>query len=138
MGTDQQAALQIQQAVASFQDGQFQALFAAVVGDLSTATTAAAESAATGSAGSVAIVNPNTSPGTKNNPGSGVFFNPASFGPSNATTNVFAVVGPTASAGSTTNGKTAANAGSTTNGKTASAGGTTMGKTAANAVSATR
>jgi hypothetical protein len=137
MGTDQQAALQIQQAVASFQDGQFQALFAAVVGDLSTATTAAAESAATGSAGSVAIVNPNTSPGTKNNPGSGVFFNPASFGPSNATTNVFAVVGPTASAGSTTNGKTAS-AGGTTMGKTASAGGTTMGKTAANAVSATR
>jgi hypothetical protein len=137
MGTDQQAALQIQQAVASFQDGQFQALFAAVVGDLSTATTAAAESAATGSAGSVAIVNPNTSPGTKNNPGSGVFFNPASFGPSNATTNVFAVAGPTASAGSTTKGKTAS-AGGTTMGKTASAGGTTMGKTAANAVSATR
>ena len=43
LGVDQNAALQIQQAVASFQDGQFQALFAAVVGDLSTAATAAAE-----------------------------------------------------------------------------------------------
>jgi hypothetical protein len=126
LSTDQQAALQIQQAVASFQDGQFQALFAAVVGDLSTAATAAAESAATGSAGSVAIVNPNPSVGSKFNPGSGVFFNPAAFGPSSAAPNVFAVAGPTVSAGSTTKGKTA------------SAGGTTMGKTAANAVSATR
>ena len=43
MSIDQQAALQIQQSVASFPDGQFQALFAAVVGDLSTAATAAAE-----------------------------------------------------------------------------------------------
>jgi hypothetical protein len=118
--------LQIQQAVASFQDGQFQAVFAVVVGDLSTAATAAAESAATGSAGSVVIVNPNTSLGNKLNPGSGVFFNPATFGPSSATPNVFAVAGPTVSAGSTTKGKTA------------SAGSTTMGKTAANAVSATR
>jgi hypothetical protein len=114
LSIDQQAALQIQQAVANFQDGQFQALFSAVVGDLSTAATAAAESAATGSAGSVVIVNPNRSPGTKFNPGSGVFFNPASFGPSNTTTNLLAVAGPTGSAGSTTNGKTAANAVSAT------------------------
>jgi hypothetical protein len=59
---DQQAALLIQQAVASFQDGQFQASFAAVAGDLSTAATAAATSFATGSAGSVVVTNPNTSP----------------------------------------------------------------------------
>jgi hypothetical protein len=126
LSTDQQAALQIQQTVASFPDGQFQALFAVVVGDLSTATTAAAESAATGSAGSVVIVNPNPSPGNKLNPGSGVFFNPATFGPSSAAPSVFAVAGPTVSAGSTTKGKTT------------SAASTTMGKTAANAVSATR
>jgi hypothetical protein len=114
MGTDQHAALQIQQAVASFQDGQFQSLFAAVVGDLSTAATAAAESAATGSAGSVVIINPNRSPGTKNNPGNGVFFNPATFVPSVArtsvaTTSVFAVAHSTASASSKTSGNTAAN-----------------------------
>ena len=36
---DQQAAQVIQQAVAGFQDGQFQASFAAVAGDLSTAAT---------------------------------------------------------------------------------------------------
>ncbi len=59
---DQQAALLIQQAVASFQEGQFQASFAAVAGDLSTAATAAATASATSSAGSVVAVNPNTSP----------------------------------------------------------------------------
>jgi hypothetical protein len=59
---DQQAAQVIQQAVAGFQDGQFQASFAAVAGDLSTAATAAATASATSSAGSVVIVNPNTSP----------------------------------------------------------------------------
>ena len=59
---DQQAAQMIQQAVAGFQDGQFQASFAAVAGDLSTAATAAATASATSSAGSVVIVNPNTSP----------------------------------------------------------------------------
>jgi hypothetical protein len=58
-GVDQQAALLIQEAVASFQDGQFQASFAAVAGDLSTAATAAASESATGSAGSVVITNPN-------------------------------------------------------------------------------
>jgi hypothetical protein len=65
LSVDQKAALEIQQAAASFEDGQFQSLFAAVVGDLSTAATAAAESAATSSVGSVIIVNPNSSPGTK-------------------------------------------------------------------------
>jgi hypothetical protein len=59
---DQKAALLIQQAVASFQDGQFQASFAAVAGDLSTAATAAATASATGSVGSVVVTNPNTSP----------------------------------------------------------------------------
>jgi hypothetical protein len=60
---DQQAALVIQQAVAGFQDGPFQAAFAAVAGDLSTAATAAALSFATTGFGSVVITNPNTSPG---------------------------------------------------------------------------
>src|SRR5450631_143082 len=56
---DQQAGQLIQQAVASFQDGQFQASFAAVAGDLSTAATEAATAFATSSAGSVVIVHPN-------------------------------------------------------------------------------
>ena len=43
---DQQAALLIQQAVASFEDGEFQNAFAAVAGDLSTAATAAATASA--------------------------------------------------------------------------------------------
>jgi hypothetical protein len=60
---DQQAALLIQQAVAGFQDGEFQSAFAAVAGDLSTAAVAAATSAATGSVGSVVVTNPNTSGG---------------------------------------------------------------------------
>jgi hypothetical protein len=68
---DQQAGLQIQQAVASYRDGQFQASFAAVAGDLSTAATAAAEASADGSAGSVVIVNPNQSLRTTTNPGNG-------------------------------------------------------------------
>jgi hypothetical protein len=90
LGVDQNAALQIQQAVASFQDGQFQALFAAVVGDLSTAATAAAESAATTSVGSVIITNPNSSPGTKTTPGGGGSLAPVVIG----TTGVFAVSSP--------------------------------------------
>jgi hypothetical protein len=49
-----------QQAVAGFEDGQFPAPFAAV-GDLSAAVTDAAISAATDSAGSVVIINPNRS-----------------------------------------------------------------------------
>jgi len=68
---DQQAALLIQQAAASFQDGQFQAAFAAVAGDLSTAATTAALSASAASVGSVIVVNPNTSPGTATTPGGG-------------------------------------------------------------------
>jgi hypothetical protein len=60
---DQQAAQLIQQAVASFDDGEFQASFAAVAGDLSTAATAAATSFATSSVGSVVVTNPNTSNG---------------------------------------------------------------------------
>ena len=59
---DQQAAQLIQQAVAGFQDGQFQAAFAAVAGDLSTAATEAATAFATSSVGSVIVINPNGSP----------------------------------------------------------------------------
>jgi len=58
---DQQAAQFIQQAVAGFQDGQFQAAFAAVAGDLSTAATEAAAASATSSVGSVVIINPSSS-----------------------------------------------------------------------------
>jgi hypothetical protein len=68
---DQHAALLIQQAVAGFEDGEFQNAFAAVAGDLSTAATEAAFSSATSSVGSVIIVNPNKSPGTFKNPGGG-------------------------------------------------------------------
>jgi hypothetical protein len=68
---DQKAALLIQQAVASYQDGQFQASFAAVAGDLSTAATAAATAFASSSVGSVVVTNPNTSSGLVTNPGSG-------------------------------------------------------------------
>jgi hypothetical protein len=68
---DQQAAQMIQQAVASFQDGRFQASFAAVAGDLSTAATAAATVFATGSVGSVVVTNPNTSPRSATAPGGG-------------------------------------------------------------------
>jgi hypothetical protein len=69
--TDQQASLLIQQAVAGFQNGQFQASFAAIAGDLSTAATAAANASAVGSAGSVIVTNPNTSPRSTSNPGGG-------------------------------------------------------------------
>jgi hypothetical protein len=68
---DQQAALLIQQAVASFEDGQFQAAFAAVAGDLSTAATAAATASADGSVGSVVVTNPNSSPRSSIRPGGG-------------------------------------------------------------------
>jgi hypothetical protein len=59
---DQQAALLIQQAAASFPDGQFQASFVAAAGELSTAVTATASAA--GSAGSVTVTNPNISSGS--------------------------------------------------------------------------
>src|SRR5436309_8256810 len=70
---DQQAALLIQQAVASFEDGPFQAAFAAVAGDLSTAATAAALDSATSGFGSVVVINPNNSAGTarQRQPGGG-------------------------------------------------------------------
>ncbi len=63
-GTDPVAAQQIQEAVAAFQDGQFQASFAAVAGDLSTAATEAAAAFAAGGVGSVVINNPNVSTAT--------------------------------------------------------------------------
>jgi hypothetical protein len=68
---DQQAALTIQQAVAGFEDGDFQASFAAVAGDLSTAAAEAAAASATSSVGSVIIVNPNNSHALTTNPGGG-------------------------------------------------------------------
>jgi hypothetical protein len=64
---DQNAAQQIQQAVANFDNVEFQALFAAIAGDLTTAAT----SAAVGSAGSVVITNPNRSKATAGNPSVG-------------------------------------------------------------------
>ncbi len=64
---DQGAALLIQQAVASFDNGEFQNAFAAVAGDLSTAATSAASASANTSAGSVVITNPNVSPGSNTN-----------------------------------------------------------------------
>jgi hypothetical protein len=101
LNVDQQAALQIQQAVAGFQDGQFQALFAAVVGDLSTAATAAAQSAATDSVGSVVINNPNTSPGKKVSFGGGGALSPVILG----STGLFLVADPSRT---NTTGSTAA------------------------------
>jgi hypothetical protein len=68
---DQGAAQIIQQAVAGFQDGQFQASFAAVAGDLSTAATEAASASATSSVGSVVIVNPNAGGRGNLTPGGG-------------------------------------------------------------------
>jgi hypothetical protein len=53
LGADQQAALQVKRAVAGSEDSQFQTLFTAVVGDLSTA--------ATGSAESMVVINPHRS-----------------------------------------------------------------------------
>jgi hypothetical protein len=68
---DQGAGLTIQQAVASFPEGPFQAAFAAVAGDLSTAATEAAGAAAAGSVGSVVVTNPATASSTSTNPGRG-------------------------------------------------------------------
>jgi hypothetical protein len=68
---DQGAALLIQQAVAGFNNGEFQNAFAAVAGDLSTAAVAAATSSANGSVGSVVVTNPNGSPGSSTNFGGG-------------------------------------------------------------------
>jgi hypothetical protein len=52
---DQHEGLLIQQAVAGFDNGQFQASFAAVAGDLSTAATNAASASASSSVGSVIV-----------------------------------------------------------------------------------
>ena len=80
---DQQAALLIQQAVASFEDGEFQNAFAAVAGDLSTAATAAATASAESSVGSVVITNPTSGRSSNTNfsgGGSPFFFQIASGG----------------------------------------------------------
>ncbi|MGA3000021.1 hypothetical protein [Bradyrhizobium sp.] len=96
--TDQQAAEQIQQAVAGFQNGEFQASFAAVAGDIETAATAAA-----GSAGSVVITNPNRSKGASGVPTYGggtpttIVINATPAG--TQTTTVFSVAGPSSSQG---------------------------------------
>jgi hypothetical protein len=67
---DQGAAQLIQQAVAGFDDPQFQIAFAAVSGDLSTATAAAATSAES-SVGSVVVTNPGSTRGPTTNFGGG-------------------------------------------------------------------
>ena len=73
---DQQAALLIQQAVASFEDSEFQNVFAAVAGDLSTAATAAATASADSSVGSVVVTNPTVggSPSSNFSGGGSPFF----------------------------------------------------------------
>ncbi|WP_047307609.1 hypothetical protein [Rhodopseudomonas palustris] len=68
---DAQAAMLIQQAVAALPDGEFQATFAAIAGDLSTAATAAAATSASSSTGSVIVNNPNRSGRATLNPGGG-------------------------------------------------------------------
>jgi hypothetical protein len=68
---DQQAALLIQQSVAGFDDGQFQAAFAAAEGDLSTAATEAAAASATASVGSVIVTNPIAGSRPTTTPGGG-------------------------------------------------------------------
>jgi hypothetical protein len=68
---NQEAALLIQQAVASLPDGDFQASFAAVAGDLSTAATSAALASSASSVGSVVVVNTNGSPGSPPSLGGG-------------------------------------------------------------------
>ena len=69
--TDPHAALLIQQAVAGFEDGEFQTAFAAVAGDLSTAAAEAATSAAVGAVGSVAVTNINRAAPLSTAPGGG-------------------------------------------------------------------
>ena len=68
---DQQAALSIQQAVAGYEDGEFQNAFAAVAGDLSTAAAEAAASSAYSSVGSVVVTNSNRSTPLSRAPGGG-------------------------------------------------------------------
>jgi hypothetical protein len=96
---DQQAGLLIQQAVAEFQDGQFQASFAAVAGDLSTAATDAATASATGSVGSVVVTNP---VGTASTTNSGAGGTEALVQVTSAAIIITAVNGPTAGPSTTT------------------------------------
>jgi len=76
---DQRAALLIQQAVAGFENAQFQAAFAAVAGDLSTAATAAALASSASSVGSVVVTNLNSSRGSTKQPGGGGALSPVQF-----------------------------------------------------------
>jgi hypothetical protein len=63
LGADLQAPLQVERAVAGSEDSQFQTLFTAAVGDLSTA--------ATGSAGSMVIIDPHRSVRSTSGPDGG-------------------------------------------------------------------
>jgi len=78
LAADHNAALLIQKAVATFQDGEFQSTFAAVTEDLSAAAAGVASASAAASVGSVAVTSPNGSREASTNPGSGggaaVFF----------------------------------------------------------------
>ncbi|MBY0383500.1 MAG: hypothetical protein K2W78_16525 [Xanthobacteraceae bacterium] len=84
---DREAVQLIQEAVASVQNGQFQASFAAISGDLSTAATAAAAGAAAAGAGSVVINNPVSSPTNVSNVPQGT--------KTNFTNTLFAIATPT-------------------------------------------
>jgi hypothetical protein len=101
---DQQAGLLIQQAVAEYQDGQFQDSFAAVAGDLSTAATDAASASAVGSVGSVVVTNPNAAQGQTTNPGAGG--TQALVQVTSAAITISEVNGPTASPSTTTTAAT--------------------------------
>jgi len=89
---DQQAALLIQQAAASFEDGEFQNVFAAVAGDLSTAAVAAAAESAVSAVGSVVVTNPTGSPAPTTN-----------FGTAGGTPTFFQIAGPATATTNTTN-----------------------------------
>jgi hypothetical protein len=92
---DQHAAQLIQEAAASFDDGQFQSAFAAVAGDLSTAATAAANAFATASVGSVVVVNPNSGGQTATLPGGGGTFTTLQFTSAVTSPGGLALVNPT-------------------------------------------
>jgi hypothetical protein len=89
---DQQAALLIQQAAAGFEDGEFQNVFAAVAGDLSTAAVAAAAESAVSAVGSVVVTNPTSSPAPSSN-----------FGTAGGTATFFQISSPTPAPASTAN-----------------------------------
>jgi hypothetical protein len=63
LANDVLAAQEIQLAVAKYENGAFQATFAAIAGDLDTAAISTATSAAASGNGSIIIVNPNPSTG---------------------------------------------------------------------------